>query len=84
MLNSSAVLTDRSTWLTSHFRDGEQLFFYDGTRDRLQTLPDQVSSLLSSEDRIRRVAAAGKKEAFLRHTWEKRCETLLKILNPLS
>lgn len=84
MLNESAVLTDRSGWLTSHFKDCEQLFFYDYTKDALQTLPDRIASLLSSEDQLRSVAEAGKKEAFLRHTWEKRCETFLEILSAVS
>ena len=84
MLNGSAVLTDRSGWLDSHFKEHEQIFFYDGTGDALQTLPDRIALLLSSEDQLKSVAEAGKKEAFLHHTWEKRFEAFLDILSALS
>ena len=80
MLNGSAVLTDQSTWLSSHFRQNEQLFFYDYGKEALEALPDLIGSLLSSEDEIAAVAEAGKKEAFLRHTWEQRFLTLQKII----
>ncbi|MBQ6441237.1 MAG: glycosyltransferase family 1 protein [Lachnospiraceae bacterium] len=84
MLNGSAALTDRSAWLASHFKAEEQLFFYDDAMEAEDTLPERIASLLASEEKIRAVAEAGKKEAFLHHTWKKRCEALTKILTTLS
>ncbi len=80
MLNGSAVLTDQSGWLSKHFTPEKHLFFYDSSKEALDTLPDRVASLLSSEEKLAAVAEAGKKEAFLHHTWEQRFQAFLSVI----
>ncbi len=84
MLNGSSVLTDKSSWLSTHFTSEQHLFFYENGKDALDTLPDRIALLLSSEDIVAAVAEAGKKEAFLHHTWEQRFQSLQKIILSLS
>ncbi len=80
MLNGSAVLTDPSGWLLRHFTPEKHLFFYEYGKEALDNLPDRVTSLLSSEEKLASVAEAGKKEASLRHTWEQRFRSLLSVI----
>lgn len=77
MLNGSAVLSDGSEWISEHLRPGTELFLY--RLDTLDTLPELVHELLSDPVRLQTVADAGKKEAFLHHTWQERTLAFLSL-----
>lgn len=80
MLRSSLVLTDPSSYLQKHFRDGESIVYY--SLKELEKLPEIVRSLLENQEQAEAIAANGyeQAEAF---TWEHYVENLLAKMEKL-
>ncbi len=78
MLASSVVLSDRSTYLSEEFKEGEEIVLFD--LEQLAELPELVRLLLKDGGRLRRIAQAGYEKAVQKHLWIHRGENLLNII----
>lgn len=80
MLNGSVCLTDSNTWLDEILRSGENAVLYDLTQ--IEKLPQIVTELLADEDRMQRIADAGRIAA-QNHMWENRMEVFHRWVEEL-
>lgn len=71
------VLTDRQQDVFALFRDGEHLVGFAGGSD----LDQKIVYYLNHADERRRIAAAGREEVLLRHTYTHRVRRLLNTLS---
>lgn len=78
MLWGSVVCTDRSRYLAERFRDGEELLLYD--LEQLDILPERIQSVLADETKRQAMAQAAYDKAVREHTWKKRAEELLGLI----
>lgn len=78
LLNKSLCLTDPSSMLKRQFTDGKELVFYDVNRP--DTLCETVKKFLSGDARRQEITEQGYKKALAEHTWAKRGEDFLRIL----
>jgi spore maturation protein CgeB len=79
LLCGTVVVTDKSDYLEEHFTDGTDLVFFD--LEHIERLPDQIRSLLSDEQKQRRIAEAGCKNAQENHTWNIRAQQFTGLLS---
>lgn len=79
MHNGAVCVTDRSSYIDTHFVDGEELVLYDLAR--LQDLPDKIKNLLEHPTYAAGVAEKGRRKAQNLYTWEKMIEE--KILKKI-
>jgi glycosyltransferase involved in cell wall biosynthesis len=79
LLCGTVVVTDKSDYLEEHFTDGTDLVFFD--LEHIERLPDQIRSLLSDEQKQRRIAEAGCKNAQENHTWNIRARQFTGLLS---
>ena len=79
MLQKAVVLTERNPYMEEAFEEGEEVVLY--SLDRLEQLPELVTSLLSDEARLSDIAERGCRKALTAHTWDCRAEELLEILD---
>lgn len=78
MLASSVVLSDRSTYLSEEFEEGEEIVLFD--LEKIDELPELVRQLLKDNGKLKRIAAAGYEKAGQRHLWIHRGEGMLNII----
>ncbi len=78
MLQKSVVLTDKTTYLEEHFKDGEELVMFDLME--LEQLPQRVKKLLNDMEKMKEIAEQGYQKAKAEHTWMIRAKTFLKII----
>lgn len=79
MLCGACCLSDETSYLKEHFRDGGDIVLYRG--DGLDQLPEKIRYLLEHDGERERIAMAGHEKALCEHTWRKRAEELLEIIN---
>jgi hypothetical protein len=82
MMNHAVVLTDTSTYLTEHFKDGKEIVFYRLTQ--LDELPNKIRRLLTDDDYRESIAENGYKAAAAHDTWDNRAGEFLKILDNIN
>lgn len=78
LLSGAVSVSDETTYLREHFKDGEELVLFN-LMD-IEALPDKIRYLLEHEDVRRKIAQNGYQTAKQNHTWGKRAEELLQIL----
>ena len=74
------VLTDRQRDVLSLFKDGEHLAAFNDAND----LREKVSYFLAHANKRLRIAAAGRWEVLNKHTYTRRIETLLRVVDEQS
>lgn len=79
MLNGTVCLTDRTKYLEEHFEDGRDIVMFD--LERLDELPVKVKELLSDDERMQNIAAAGYENASRNHRWRNRVEKFVDMLD---
>lgn len=79
MLAGSVVLTDETAYTGYGLSDGKQLVMFQ--LNHLEELPEKVRGLLEDTDKRTRIARCGHAYAQAHHTWEKRAEQLLQIID---
>lgn len=79
MMCGACCLSDSTSYLEDNFRDGEEIVLFDA--EALEELPGIIQYLLAHDDERRSIALAGQKKARREHTWRKRAEQLLDIIN---
>ena len=99
MLSGSVMLSDKSTYITEHFKciSPENVKSLDETAsdlvkniefavfelDKMQELPQFVKQLLADREAMKIMAENGKKRCLEEHTWDKRAEQFEEILKSL-
>lgn len=79
MLCGACCLSDETVYLRDYFIDGEDIVLFK--RTELDELPAKIQYLLKHDEERERIATAGYEKALREHTWRKRAEQLLELLN---
>lgn len=79
MLAGTCCLSDETSCLKENFCDGEDIVLFRG--DRMDELVEKIRYLLNNDDERERIALAGREKALQKHTWRKRAEELLEIID---
>ena len=79
MLCKTCCLSDETTYLTEHFTDGEDIVLYKRTEP--DALPEKIKYLLEHDEEREFIARNGRQKAMKEHTWKRRAEDLLRLLN---
>jgi len=74
------VLTDTQQDVLSLFKDGEHLAVFADASD----LRQKVSYFLARPEERNRIAAGGRREVLNKHTYTRRLETLLRVVDEQS
>lgn len=82
MCAGAAVVTDRTTYDDGALQDGENIVMFD-LKD-LKELPGRLRVLLARPDELEALAKSGARYAHSFHTWERRAEDFLYLLDELS
>lgn len=78
MLAGAVLVTDDTTYLMGKYTDEDLLTFSLEEREKL---PDKIKYLFDHEEYRKIIAQNGKEKALLQHTWDKRAEQFLDILD---
>lgn len=77
MLGGAVLVTDDTTYLRDRYDENDLLVFRLEEREKL---PEQIKKLLSEDTLRERMAQNGMEKTQNAHTWEKRTQEFLKIL----
>lgn len=77
MLAGAVLVTDETSYLEGRFDENDMISF---RLKEYKTLPEKIKYLLNNEEARRNIAQNGKRKTLANHTWEKRAEQLLSIL----
>lgn len=77
-LCGAAVLSDFTEWMSSEFKDGDEMILYKWTER--ESLPQAAASLLGNPSRAASIASKGMDKARGSHTWAARAKELLSRL----
>lgn len=78
MLAGAISLTDSSTYIEEHFRDGEDIVLY--SLKQTEQIPAIIRSVLDDDAKGEKIAYAGYHKAVLQHTWEHRVTEMLRVI----
>ncbi len=82
MLAGAVVVTDKSSYIESHFQDGKEIFCYD-LKD-LSKLPKLVCTLLSQEELRNGVQRAGYQKAAEEYSSRKQAERIIRLAETIE
>lgn len=82
LLCGTVAVSDKSWYLNEHFTDGKDMVLFD--LQEPGKLAEQIKYLLAHEEKRKKIAAAGRKKALAEHTWKKRTEELLDVLEDIN
>lgn len=77
MLAGAVLVTDDTAYLSGRYDNHDLLCFH---LDRLQELPAQILRLLENEQERKTIAENGRRKTLLKHTWKKRAEEFITLL----
>lgn len=77
MLQKAAVLTERNPYLEKHFRENEDILYYDLAK--LNELPERIRTLLACPEQLADIGEHGYTKALHSHTWDCRAEQLIAM-----
>lgn len=78
MLCGACCLTDETSYLKEHFKDGENIVLFRA--DRPEHLVERILYLLQHDDERERIARAGREKALREHQWSVRARELLDLI----
>lgn len=79
MLQKSVVVTDCTTYLERNMINDKELILF--RLDKVKELPQKITCLLEDDTLREEIAACGYQKAKAEHTWHKRAEQLLRIMD---
>ena len=79
LLSGACCMSDETDYLREHFHDGEDIVLFRA--DKPEQMIEKIRYLLQNEDVRERIAKAGQEKALQEHTWSKRAEELLAVIN---
>lgn len=78
MINKAVCVTDSSTYMKEHFKDGEDLIYY--SLDELDKLPQKITKLLNDPNQAKQISECGYNVVKEKHMWKNRIEeNIIKI-----
>lgn len=77
MLAGAVLVTDDTTYLRGQYDADDMIAFH---LDRIYELPKQVMEMLASVEKREKMAKNGQRKTLQEHTWDKRAEQFLKLL----
>lgn len=78
LLCGTAAVSDKSLYLTEHFKDGDDIVLFDLKEPH--KLAERVKEVLSNETLRQSIAKAGMEKGLCEHTWKQRTQQFLKLL----
>lgn len=81
MLSGAVLLTDETAYDDGELENGKQCVMF--SLNRLEELPELAENLLENKAWSRKIAQNGYEYAKIRHTWGKRAQQFLEILEKL-
>lgn len=78
MLSGAVVVTDQSTYLHTHFEDGEEIILFD--LENLSALPNKIKEVLGDDSKREKMAESALEKALQNHTWQVRVKQFLALL----
>ncbi len=81
MLGKAVLVTDETTYLEENYQKGKELLMFP--LDKLEEAPEQIKQVLNDEMLQKRIAEAGYQKTLEQHTWRKRTQELLTLLQGL-
>lgn len=78
MLNGAVCLSERSDYIEKHFRDEEEILYYD--LSSLKDLVEKIQRILGDEKASIRISEKAKDKVLKEHTWGNRAEKFLKLI----
>ncbi len=79
LMNKTVCVTDRSSYIDSHFADDEEMVIYD--LSEIDKLPKRILSLLENGEKAMNIASKGKEKALEEYSWIRIVEeNILKYL----
>lgn len=78
MANQTACLTDRNDYMERNFKDGENISLF--SLKSMQELPDLAEELLSNHAKRQEMTAAAEAEFDRKHSWMKRTEQFINLM----
>lgn len=82
LLCETVVISDKSYYLEENFEDGEDIVLFD--LEHPEELIQRIYELLADDVLREKIAQNGRKKALQNHTWEKRTEEFLAILESIE
>ena len=79
MLSGAVALTDDSEYISSTFKNGENIVVY--SLENLSELSDLVTGILNNTEKAARIANAGQEYAWENERWQQRTEEMLAYIN---
>lgn len=80
-LAGALLVSDRSTYLDSHYRDGEDALLFD--LGAPEELPEKIRMFLSDPEKLRTAAEKGQRKAEKHETWQVRAAEMLEAFNQM-
>ena len=82
MLNKSVCLTDSSSYIDAHFRNGQDIVLYN--LNKLEELPPKCQWLLDHPEESMCIVDAGYQKVSMEYTWEKLILKIFKMIDLTS
>lgn len=77
MMAGAVLVTDDTAYLHGKYSQEDMAIFY---LDKLEELPKKIKALLENEEKRKRIAENGRRKTMLAHTWDRRAEQFLEML----
>ena len=78
MLNGALCVSDKSEYLSEHYRDGDNIVFFD--LDNPDQMANDVKWLLDNPDKAEVIARRGYETASKYDTWDNRFQYFIHVL----
>ena len=81
MMAGAVLVTDDTEYIHGRYTSEDMLVFH---LDDLDSLPERVKAYLEDDELCRKTAENGQRKTLKEHTWEKRAEQLLELMEKLE
>lgn len=78
MMAGAVLVTDDTTYLRGRYDENDLLAFH---LNELEELPGAIKAILEDDKKRQKMAESAKQKTLLRHTWDKRAEEFLRLLD---
>lgn len=78
MMAGAVLVTDDTTYLKGRYDEDDMVIFQ---LNQLETLPGKIKEILRNDAKREQMAARGREKTLREHTWDKRAEQFLELLD---
>jgi len=79
MMSGAVCLSDETTYLREHFKDGEDLVLFE--LDKIDKLPETIQELLKDDALRKKIAENANEIACAEHTWDVKAKQVLEMID---